>query len=339
MCSEDYPQRRVRPAIAVRAIAVRAIGARPSGRRCLALVGMLAAALAVTLTAPGCGILTGHGVETRGGAESFGNLGGGINSRFDDYAPALGDTATLVFTSNRPRRGEASLQELDRASRTNRLYSTMRIGPQWDAAQPYPLFLDERDEDCATISFAPPGSPFRTTAYLGNCRRSDTIGGCDLYAVVLGNGVSMVNLGREVNSSAWDGQPFATKDGERLYFASDRAGGFGGSDIWYCLRTASGVWGAPRNAGSSVNSAADELSPFVDGRDSVLYFASATPGAGFEIYLLGPHDTERRRLPAPFNSDGNDLTPFVADGMFYVASDRTGGFGGYDLYAFEFGGR
>ncbi len=41
-----------------------------------------------------------------------------------------------------------------------------------------------------------------------------------------------VNLGPTINSSTWEATPYLSPDGSTLYFASDRAGGYGNFDLW-----------------------------------------------------------------------------------------------------------
>ncbi len=292
-----------------------------------------AALLGGALAAGGCGPTRCLNVA------AFGNLGPAVNSPYDDYAPALSDTATLVFTSNRIDPGEGGLQQFYQSTRPTRLFFSMRLEENWDDAQHYRLLVNGGGNraEAATVSFAPPGLPFNTVAFVSACGRPDTIGGCDLYAVVEQQSVTLVNLGKEINSAAWDGHPFVTSDGARLYFASDRAGGLGGSDIWYSERLGTGAWGEPRNAGPDVNTPGDDFSPFFDSRTRRLYFVSATPSSGLDIFALDAGSTTRRRLPPPYNSDDDDFTPFLLGNTLYLASNRPGGCGGYDLYGFGIG--
>jgi hypothetical protein len=269
---------------------------------------------------------------------AFGNLGPEINSPYDDYAPVLQDTATIVFTSNRVEPGKGGLQEQYRAIRPAHLFLSMRLTDSWDLAQRYRLLLGDDGSEAATITFAPAGAPFNITAYIGACSRGHSIGGCDIYALSEGTTASIVDLGSEVNSTAWDGQPFITPDGKRLYFASDRSGGMGGSDIWIAERTSGGTWAPPYNAGPAVNTAGDEYSPFFDAAHGRLYFAASTPSNGLDIFTLDSGATGRQVLPSPFNSASDDFTPFLMNGMLYLASNRPGGCGGYDLYGFATAG-
>jgi hypothetical protein len=272
---------------------------------------------------------------------AFGNLGPEVNSPYDDYAPALSDTATIVFTSSRVEPGRGGLQEQYRKVRPTHLYFSMRLTSSWDGAQPYALIFSREDLEAATVSFPPANTAFNTIAYIGACTAANTIGGCDIYAITEGATASLVNLGPELNSSNWDGHPAVTPDGSRLYFASDRSAGpdgkessYGGIDIWIADRLPSGSWGTPRNAGPSVNSAADEYSPFFDAATGDLYFASQNGSSGQDIFVAPAGGGARRPLPSPYNSEADDFTPFILKGTMYLASNRNGGCGGYDLYGF-----
>lgn len=51
--------------------------------------------------------------------------------------------------------------------------------------------------------------------------------------------------------------------GDKLYFSSDKPGGFGGFDLYSVTRNSNGEWGTPINLGSEVNSAGNELYPSI----------------------------------------------------------------------------
>lgn len=73
--------------------------------------------------------------------------------------------------------------------------------------------------------------------------------------------------------------PFVSRDGLKLYFSSNRPGGYGGYDLYYATRGAPGAaWGAPMNLGAAVNSAADsELGPSVSADEALIFFARGWP--------------------------------------------------------------
>jgi Tol biopolymer transport system component len=85
------------------------------------------------------------------------------------------------------------------------------------------------------------------------------------------------NLGPTVNTAAGEWWPFVSVDGRYIVFVSDRAGGYGGVDIW---RTdySGGAWQAPVNMGANVNTTSGEYVPYLSYNESRLYFISACPG-------------------------------------------------------------
>ncbi|MBQ8704404.1 MAG: PD40 domain-containing protein [Bacteroidales bacterium] len=96
-----------------------------------------------------------------------------------------------------------------------------------------------------------------------------------------------------------------------LYFVSDRPGGMGGMDIWYAL-VRDGVASEPVNLGPQVNSASDEMTPFYDQLNGVLYFSSDRAGGkgGFDIYCaVGGRNTwqQAEAVCGCLNSEQNDL--------------------------------
>ncbi len=134
------------------------------------------------------------------------------------------------------------------------------------------------------------------------------------------------------------GHAALSPDDQILYFASDMPGGQGGTDIWYCERQADGKWSAPVNCGPSINTADEEEFPTV-GPDGTLYFSSTGwPGmGGFDMFRSTGSKSQwstPQNMRYPYNSPGDDFyyTNYT-DGGAYFASNRSGGFGGDDIYA------
>jgi len=160
-----------------------------------------------------------------------------------------------------------------------------------------------------------------------------TYGRCDLFeSRKTGDTWSTpVNLGPMVNSSAWDVQPSLSADGQELYFVSDRKGGIGGSDIWYSRKDSTNRWTRAQNAGSTINTKYDEISPFIHVNNRNLYFASnAHPGfGGLDIFVSEKVDNKwstPRNMGAPLNNFEDQYSFFVtADGeRAYYSKDDAG---------------
>lgn len=153
--------------------------------------------------------------------------------------------------------------------------------------------------------------------------------------------------------------PFITQNGSRLYFASNRAGGYGDLDIWYADGSGSN-FGVPVNVnwektdseteiaehrnepnhGQWVNTEYKEAYPFLR-EDTLLYFSSTGHGSlgGYDIYKASLRDgrfTEIENLGYPLNTNADDFgicfLPGQNKGLF--SSNRGGGRGSDDIYSF-----
>lgn len=178
--------------------------------------------------------------------------------------------------------------------------------------------------------------------YFTGCNWPEGFGSCDLFvSYKLGNyWESPSNLGTRVNSQWWDSQPVVSSDGNRIYFSSKRSGGKGGSDIWMSIRLENRSWSPPVNLGDSINTTANEMSPFLHADGSTLYFSSDGHfGLGGADLFISRKDelgrwSKAKNLGYPINSKYNDINLFMSiDGSIaFISSDRKEGQGGFDLY-------
>ncbi|MFM7216976.1 MAG: OmpA family protein [Bacteroidota bacterium] len=130
------------------------------------------------------------------------------------------------------------------------------------------------------------------------------------------------------NSSDFStGHPALTSDGNTMYFASDRPGGVGGSDL-YVVRKSNGIWGQPINLGSGINTAGNEVFPTV-WKDSSLYFSSdGLHGmGGLDLYKAALVDTvvgTPVNLGYPLNTNFDDFGITLNDAATegYFSSNR-----------------
>lgn len=83
----------------------------------------------------------------------------------------------------------------------------------------------------------------------------------------------------------FNAHPSLSDNRQILWFTSNREGGIGGMDLWYCVRDQTG-WGEPINAGSPINTEKDEMFPFE--HDGKLYYASNghTNVGGLDLYEI-----------------------------------------------------
>lgn len=135
------------------------------------------------------------------------------------------------------------------------------------------------------------------------------------------------------------GHPSFSADGNRMYFSSDRPGGYGQLDIWY-TDWANGEWTLPVNAGPEINSPGNELYPTIT--NERLFFSSDRRDEGYgglDVYYVSlVLDIKRPyNLRAPINSAYDDFSVAFSDSKAgFFSSNRITGFGGDDIYSMYF---
>lgn len=133
--------------------------------------------------------------------------------------------------------------------------------------------------------------------------------------------------------------PALSKDGKRLYFASDMPGGYGESDIYVSYKEGE-TWGAPINLGSDINTPGMEMFPYVDENGDLYYSSNGKMGlGGLDVFTASYANGKWgnvTNLGAPVNSNKDDFGLIMAkDGKSgYFTSDRDGGMGLDDIYSF-----
>ncbi|TKK69926.1 flagellar motor protein MotB [Ilyomonas limi] len=255
------------------------------------------------------------------------NLGDSINSKQSEYYPSFTiDDSTFVFT----RRGEGIREDFIESTKTKDGYTASQAINGDINIEPSKGAINI-SQDGEWLLFA------------GNFSGKG-FGNFDIYqSYNTPKGWSEpFNLGTNINTEFWESGPSLSPDKNALYFSSDRPGGYGGKDLYVSYRQSNGKWGAAQNMGPSVNTAGDELAPFIHADNQTLYYTSnGLPGyGGTDIYMLrknGIQWSAPENLGFPINTVDNEGSLFVAsDGVTaYYASDRADSRGGLDLYKFE----
>ncbi len=154
-----------------------------------------------------------------------------------------------------------------------KIYRSRRIGEDWAAAEEAP----EPVNTSGSSSTQPMVVSLEDDEYLFFASdRERGKGGMDIWFVQIKKGepVRRVrNLGSRVNSKGDEITPWFDANDSTFYFASNRKAGFGGFDI-FTSQGAPGSFSLVENAGTEVNSPADDYYPSVRSQDSIGYFAS-----------------------------------------------------------------
>ena len=269
------------------------------------------------------------------------NLGLSVNSSYADYTPIVSlDENTVYFTSRRARTDGSNSEFIENTTGLffEDMYVSFRnIAGQW--MEPELLGINVANKHSSVVSLSPDGQKlyiYKIFNGVGNIYQSD---------FELGTGWSTPSLvGSNVNSESNEYFATVTADGQRLYFVSDRRGGKGGKDIWYCQLLPNGEWGKAINAGEPINSEKDEDAPYMHPDGKTMFFSSNGHRSmgGYDILFSQKNENNEWSVPQnlgyPINTTDDDYSYVVTpDGKrAYYSSKRKNSIGSADLYLVEY---
>ncbi len=264
-----------------------------------------------------------------------------FNSRESDFCPAWADKnyKALMFTSNREGSIGNRPDDWTGAGYTDIWIATQSRAGTWST----PVLLDEDNINSPVNEGAAILNDKANIIYFTRCpvEKKKQLG-CQIYeAKKKGKGWSEPQLIEITADSFTVGHPSLSKDELELYFSSNMPGGYGGKDIWVIKRTSkSKSWGKAENLGSTINTAGDEMYPYI--RDNgILYFSSnELIGMGgldiFKVEKIGDAWGVPENMKYPINSPSDDFAIIFQGNKEegYLSSNRSGGRGNDDLYYF-----
>lgn len=266
------------------------------------------------------------------------NIGREINSEFEDYAPVLNaEENEIVFTTRR-QDGNTYENVADDNKPYEDIFTTKKSGGTWQSAKNIGTGINTRFND-SNLAFSPDGKILFIYKDEGNG---------DIYYTERKNDGSWSELEALpgiINSSYRESSVSITKDGNYLFFASERPGGFGGSDIYICTKDSKGEWSKVKNLGTMINTEYDEDGPFIDYDETTLYFSSQGRKGmgGYDIFKSNFLNKEKNEWSEPENMGYPINTPDddiyfsgTKDGKrWYYSSVREDGMGYSDIYMIE----
>ncbi len=263
-----------------------------------------------------------------------------INTPASEYSPVyLNDE--LYFTSSR---GNGKVYEATGTPFTN-IYKVASRGANVDLATlaPLPEGINNENINDGCLTFSPDGKIMVFAK--GNSGKRKGSYDVDLYLSRFRNGSWTEPIPLNINDpEAWDSSPAFSQDGRTLYFASNRKGrgrqmvGYGGNDLYSAQMDSRGRFSKVKNLGPDINTAGNELFPYI-ADDAKLYFASdGHPGyGGLDLFVVKRSNgkTSIENLAQPVNSSGDDFAIFLfkPDRGFFT-SNRESGKGDDDIYTF-----
>ena len=262
------------------------------------------------------------------------NVGSTINNEFNDYSPVVNiNESTLFFTSRRLRKDSTNVHitDDDTGEMKEDIYAVYK---QKDGSWSEPEILNiNTDEHAASISV----SPDAQTLYIyydeggnGNIYKSELIGERWTEPELMGS---------DINTGAWETHITVSPDEKTLYFTSDREGGYGGRDIYRCVKMPDDTWSKALNIGPELNTPHEEDAVFLSADGKTLYFASSGHNSmgDFDIFysILGEDEKWSKPLNIgyPLNTTDADVFFYPLDGRTaYYSSRREEGYGLKDIY-------
>lgn len=313
-----------------------------------------------------------------------GNLGGEINSIYDEYYPNINIT---------------KFQELNFIRiEDNKVKSSRKKSSKIQSFKKVNIFdknlLSQEISNVITEGFQFFTSPIliyynnRTEVYFSGIKYKSK--NRNIYQGIFNTKTGEIGNINEIkefryvgsdNKGMFDNAPTISSDGKILIFSSEREGGFGGLDLYISIRNKD-IWSKPINMGDKFNTNLDENYPFFDNENN-LYFSSKVINNQEVAKVIGsnvPKTIEKQdtttksnenntitqndelnklstnydiffakninidlnnlnwmrgvRVLEPFNSEFDDICPFVFNDDLYLSSNRIGSCGGYDIYKF-----
>ncbi|MEX2230628.1 MAG: OmpA family protein [Cyclobacteriaceae bacterium] len=255
----------------------------------------------------------------------------GINTAYNDFAPAFRDPQNLVITSSRVNSNRTLIDERYGEAFTDNYYF-QRNGDLWEDKTRQQFSITNSLYNDGSGSFTKKGDQYFFTLCEAQCRIYET-------HLVNNKWTKPVLLNEMINhADAESKQPAISPGGDTLYFASNRPGGYGQFDIWMSIDKGNNQWASPVNAGRTINTKSNDLAPAITDLPTVLFFSSeGHPGyGGYDLFVAKKNsdiDTVLYNLNFPFNSVKDDCFLTFNDQEIFWSSNRGGGHGGFDIYA------
>ncbi|MHA4894349.1 OmpA family protein [Pedobacter sp. PWIIR3] len=260
-----------------------------------------------------------------------------INQKGSNYTPAIKD-GDFYFTSSRPINTLGKKEVLSGDETNNKVEKKespylnavyeVKGNPLQERVSVKRALARGKGKESAAPTFHPNGKMMYITSWTAK-------GNKKIYQLNAVDGSpewsEPVELGARVNVVGFNSQqPFISKDGKYMVFSSDRPGGFGKFDLWYCSIRPDGTVGQAVNMGNTINTAEDDEAPYYNSATKKLIFSSnGKIGLGGFDFFESAGDfgkwSEPRNMGYPFNSSKDDIyftSSNDADSEGYISSDR-----------------
>ncbi|WP_421823949.1 OmpA family protein [Flagellimonas oceanensis] len=270
----------------------------------------------------------------------------GINSPYSDFSPMFHNGSDIVYSSAK----DSSVLTTRKYRWTNQpfldLYVSKRKNEEGDLSSPkkFSKNINTKYHE-ASLAFSPDQKTiyFTRNNYGKRLKRGKNgINHLKIYRSRFVSGAWTKGEELPFNSEDYStGHPAISKDGTKMYFVSDRPGGFGETDIYMVDIHENGTFSEPQNLGRTINTEAKEMFPYI--AENALYFSSNRPlgFGGLDVYKSEGTNGQFSvgiNMGQPINSNRDDFSYIIDEKgtQGYFASNRKGGKGDDDIYSFAY---
>ncbi len=270
----------------------------------------------------------------------FHNLGKNINSEYADYYPFVTeDEAYMVYNSKRPKDKDA--KKMENGQYLNSIYISKVINGEY-------MESDIIGEPICTGNNGEEVIGMNAKGDILLIYKTNLKGIGKIYFSRLTNEGSFSKLEAlpdEINGTGEVISACINNDATAIYFASDRKGGLGGTDLYYCKKLPNGKWSEAKNMGPSINTKYDEDFPNLSPNGKTFYFSSKGTSSmgGYDIFKAKINEETQQfenpiNMGYPINTSYDDFNFRISkNGRYgYVASLRGGGQGDFDIFRVTF---
>ena len=198
-----------------------------------------------------------------------------------------------------------------------------------------------------TVSFSPDGNTmyFTRESYYDKVFERDSLTKHKISFLNLYKSIKQEGKWSEAEALSLNGDNYSVKnpavsaDGKILYFASDKAGGYGQYDIYSAPIDADGMVGEATNMGQKLNTEGQEMFPFISSSNTLYFSSNGHLGlGGLDVFFAKIIDGKVgpvRNVGIPVNGNADDFAFSINEEteQGFVSSNREGGKGSDDIYA------
>jgi len=266
---------------------------------------------------------------------TFVNLGEQINSPYPDFSPFItADESYLVFSSKRES-NTGKLLDFDGYYTTD-IYTSVNKDGNWSKIRNFGNMVNtDLIEEAAGMS-ADGNTIF---VYIDNYQGFNDI----IWTQKRGRSFQKGSyISPNINSNKLETSATISPDGETIIFASERDGGYGGTDLYISRRLPNGEWSLAENLGPKINTSFNEDFPNFSPDGKMLYFASQGHKSigGYDIFRTEWDDINKtwshpENIGYPINTPDDNMTISFTSCKRYAymsAFRKNEGSGDLDIY-------